>query len=244
MFDFGADARSEGGENGQNHKGLVTIDRKYKKDSFYAYKAWLSDEKFVHLCGKRYIDRGEDVTRVTVYSNLPEVELFANGVSVGKKQAEDHFFYFDVPNVGKTQLKAIAGEFCDESVINKVEVFNEEYRLKEQGAVLNWFDIDEVEGRLSLNSKMSEVMATFRGKLMLMKIMMKMFGGKKKGEKKPKVAGFEMTPEMTAMMGGFTVLRLLTMAGGFVNVQFTKEELLALNKKLNRIKRKEPKQDK
>ncbi|MBR6634503.1 MAG: glycoside hydrolase family 2 protein, partial [Clostridia bacterium] len=62
MFDFGADARAEGGENGQNHKGLVTFDRKYKKDSFYAYKAWLSDEKFVHICGKRYVDRVEDVT--------------------------------------------------------------------------------------------------------------------------------------------------------------------------------------
>ncbi|MEE1284050.1 MAG: glycoside hydrolase family 2 TIM barrel-domain containing protein, partial [Acutalibacteraceae bacterium] len=77
MFDFGADARAEGGENGQNHKGLMTFDRKYKKDSFYAYKAWLSDEKFVHICGKRYIDRVEDTTKVTVYSNQPEVELFA-----------------------------------------------------------------------------------------------------------------------------------------------------------------------
>ena len=57
MFDFGADARAEGGENGQNHKGLVTMDRKYKKDSFYAYKAWLTTDPFVHLCGKRYIDR-------------------------------------------------------------------------------------------------------------------------------------------------------------------------------------------
>ena len=47
MFDFGADSRNEGGENGQNHKGLITFDRKYKKDSFYAYKAWLSDEPFV-----------------------------------------------------------------------------------------------------------------------------------------------------------------------------------------------------
>ena len=80
MFDFGADSRNEGGENGQNHKGLVTFDRKYKKDSFYAYKAWLSDEPFVHICGKRYIDRVEDVTKVTVYSNQPEVELFVNGV--------------------------------------------------------------------------------------------------------------------------------------------------------------------
>lgn len=134
MFDFGADARSEGGENGQKHKGLVTIDRKYKKDAFYAYKAWLSDEPFVHIFGKRYVDRVEDTTKVTVYSNLPEVELFANGVSLGMKQAADHFFYFDAPNAGETVLKAVAGECTDESKLRKVEVFNEEYRLKEQNA--------------------------------------------------------------------------------------------------------------
>ena len=63
MFDFGADNRAEGGENGQNHKGLMTFDRKYKKDAFYAYKAWLSDDPIVHICGKRYVDRVEDVTK-------------------------------------------------------------------------------------------------------------------------------------------------------------------------------------
>ena len=70
----------------------VTMDRKYKKDAFYAYKAWLrspDEAPFVHLCGKRYVDRVEDVTKVTVYSNLPEVELFVNGESIGKKTAED-----------------------------------------------------------------------------------------------------------------------------------------------------------
>jgi len=238
MFDFGADARAEGGENGQNHKGLVTMDRKYKKDSFYAYKAWLSSEPFVHLCGKRYIDRVEDVTRVTVYSNQPEVELFVNGESIGKKQAEDHFFYFDVPNKGQSELKAVAGECTDESTIRKVETFNEEYRLKEEGAILNWFDIEEKEGYLSLNSKMSDVISTFRGKLLFMSLMGKMLGGGEKGKKKApkKVMGFEVTPEMMSMMGGFTVLRLLTMAGGMMNAKFTKEDLLALNKKLSKIK--------
>jgi len=235
MFDFGADARAEGGENGQNHKGLVTFDRKYKKDSFYAYKAWLSNEPFVHLCGKRYIDRVEDVTKVTVYSNQPTVELFANGKSLGVKEAADHFFYFDVPNVGKTELKAVAGDCTDESIINKVDTFNEEYRLKEEGAILNWFDIEEKPGRLSLNSKMGDVISTFRGKLLFMKLMGKMLGGKKKGEK-AKPMGFEMTPEMMSMMNGFTVLRLLTMAGGMMNAKFTKEDLLALNKKLSKIK--------
>ena len=235
MFDFGADARCEGGENGQNHKGLVTFDRKYKKDAFYAYKAWLSDEPFVHLCSKRYVDRVEDVTKVTVYSNLPEVELFANGVSVGKKTAEDHFFYFDVENKGETELVAVAGEYKDESKIRKVDTFNEEYRLVEKGAVLNWFDIDAPEGRLSLNDKMSDVLSTFRGKLIFMSLVKKLMGGKKKGGMK--AAGFEVGPEMMAMMGGFTVLRLFTLMGGMMDVGFTKEQLLALNKKLNKIKK-------
>ena len=240
MFDFGADARNEGGENGQNHKGLMTMDRRYKKDSFYAYKAWLSDEPFVHLCGKRYIDRVEDVTKVTVYSNQPTVELFANGVSLGVKEAADHFFYFDVPNVGRTELKAVAGDCTDESVINKVDTFNEDYRLKEEGAILNWFDIEEKPGRLSLNSKMSDVIGTFRGKLLFASLMGKMLGGKKKGEK-AKPMGFEVTSEMMAMMSGFTVLRLITMAGGMMDAKFTKEDLLALNKKLSKIRQPKPK---
>ena len=235
MFDFGADARAEGGENGQNHKGLVTMDRKYKKDAFYAYKAWLSDEPFVHLCGKRYVDRVEDVTKVTVYSNQPKVELFANGESLGVKEAADHFFYFDVPNNGETKLEAVAGELKDESTIRKVDTFNEDYRLKEEGAILNWFDIVEKPGRLSLNAKMSDVISTFRGKLLFAKLMGKMLGGKKKGEK-AKPMGFEMTPELMSMMGGFTVLRLLTMAGGMMDAKFTKEDLLKLNAKLSKIK--------
>ncbi len=235
MFDFGADARNEGGENGQNHKGLVTFDRKYKKDAFYAYKAWLSDEPFVHLCGKRYIDRVEDVTRVTVYSNLPEVELFANGVSLGKKAAADHFFYFDVPNAGQTQLLAVAGDYTDAAIIRKVDTFNEAYRLVEKGAILNWFDVDAPEGYLSLNDKMSDVLATLQGKMLFMSLAGKLLGGGSKGGK-IKAAGFEVGPEMMSMMGGFTVLRLFTLISGMADMKFTKEQLLDLNAKLNKIK--------
>ena len=234
MFDFGADARNEGGENGQNHKGLVTFDRKYKKDSFYAYKAWLSDEPFVHLCGKRYVDRVEDVTKVTVYSNQPTVELFANGVSLGVKEAADHFFYFDVPNVGETHLVAVAGIYKDESVIRKVETFNEKYRLVEEGAILNWFDIETKEGYLSLNDKMGDVISTVQGKLLFMGMFAKMMGGK---DGKPAEAmGFELNADMMSMMNGFTVLRLFTLMGGMMDVKFTKEQLLDLNAKLNKIK--------
>ena len=235
MFDFGADARAEGGENGQNHKGLMTFDRKYKKDSFFAYKAWLNPEPMVHLCGKRYIDRVEDVTKVTVYSNQPTVELFANGVSLGVQEHNGlPFFYFEVPNAGTTQLVAVAGEVKDESVIRKVEVFNEAYRLKEKGAILNWFDINEKEGYLSLNDKMGDVLKTLRGKMLFMSLMGKFMGGK---NGKMEAMGFEVNAEMMTMMNGFTVLRLLTMIGGMMNVEFTKEQLLDLNDQLNKIKR-------
>ena len=233
MYDFGADARAEGGENGQNHKGLITIDRKYKKDAFFAYKAWLNPEPMVHICGKRYVDRVEDVTKVTVYSNCETVELFANGESLGvQKHNGLPFFYFEVPNKGETKLVAVAGELKDESLIKKVDTFNDAYLLKEKGAVLNWFDVEAPEGRLSLNSKMSEIMATFRGKLVLGKLFMKL---KKQMSGGGEAAGFEMTEGMMQMMGGFTLLRLTGLIG-MMNITFTKEELLAINKKLNKIK--------
>ena len=227
MFDFGADARNEGGENGQNHKGLVTFDRKYKKDSFYAYKAWLSDDPFVHICGKRYVDRVEETTKVTVYSNQPEVELFANGVSLGKQTSDVHFFYFDVPNAGETVLTAVAGECRDESFLRKVEVFNEEYRLKEEGAILNWFDIDAPEGYFSLNDKMSDIIVNPAGQALFGQLMGGMAG--------KQAMGFEINESMMAMMGGFTMLRLITLAGGMMDMKFDKEQLLALNAQLNQI---------
>ena len=233
MFDFGADARNEGGTNGRNHKGLVTIDRKYKKDSFYAYKAYLSDEPFVHICGKRYINRVEDVTKVTVYSNQPEVELLANGVSLGKKKAKC-FFYFDVPNKGRTVLTAVAGKQKDESVINKVEKFDESYRMREKTAILNWFDITAPEGYFSLNDKIEDILKTTRGTLLFMGLFGKMIP--KKGEKV--MGGFEMNDSMMKMLGGFTVLRLAGMVGT-MGLKLTKEDLLDLNAKLNKIKKKE-----
>lgn len=234
MFDFGCDGRNEGGENGQNHKGLVTIDRKYKKDSFYAYKAWLSDEPFVHICGKRYVDRVENVTTVTVYSNQPQVELFANGVSLGVQEQPDHFFYFDVPNVGQTTLVAQAGDCRDESLIRKVAVFNEDYRLKEAGAVLNWFDITTVEGHLSLNSKMGDILATVPGKLLLMGVLAKKVSKSQAGSGGLDLQGTVKSGNLMEMLSGFTLLRLTGMIG-VMGISFTKEELLDLNAKLNKI---------
>lgn len=229
MFDFGCDGRNEGGENGQNHKGLVTFDRKYKKDSFYAYKAWLSDDPFVHICGKRYIDRVEDVTKVTVYSNQESVELYVNGESIGKKEAKDHFFYFEVPNKGgKTKIEAVAGDCYDESYICKVDKFNEAYRLKEKGAILNWFDITAPEGYFSLNDRMDAIMANEEGMALIKGLFAKMSQG---GE-----GGIEINDKMMTMLGSFTLIRLTSMMG-VMGMTPNKEELLGLNAMLNKIKK-------
>ena len=225
MFDFGADARNEGGENGQNHKGLVTIDRQYKKDAFYAYKAWLSDEPFVHLCGKRFVNHTGDTVRVTVYSNQPEVELFANGVSLGVQRAEDHFFRFTVPNQGTTQLMAVAGNCRDGGQICHVDTPDESYRLKEQGAILNWFDITEREGYFSLNNLIREIMTVPQGKKIITDLLTSVGMG----------GDGTMTEDFAKMIGGFSVLRLSGLVGTLGENALTKEKLLDINAQLNQI---------
>lgn len=245
MFDFAADARSEGGEDGMNHKGLVTFDRKYKKDAFYAYKAWLNPEKMLHICSKRYVDRTEDKTKVKIYSNCDEVELFANGESVGKqKKGKYPFFTFEVENKGETHLKACAENLCDEAVIRKVDKPNEAYVLKEEGAVINWFEIDTPAGYLSINDSIGDIWDTAKGKIVLLNTVLGLVKKmkSKNGEKK-QVAGFDassmkISPKMInkntlGLIKGFSIKRVCMMAKGI----FTKEELLAINAKLNKIKK-------
>ena len=245
MFDFAADARAEGGENGMNHKGLVTFDRKYKKDSFYAYQAWLSDKPMLHICSKRYIDRVEDKVKIKVYSNQDEVELFANGESVGvQKKGEFPFFTFEVKNEGETVLTAKAGDLTDESKIRKVDSFNEDYRMKEEGTVINWFEINTPVGYYSVNDTIGDIMGSFRGKLAMLKIgamLLKALKGdsqpsdepKKKESKGASIMGFKPSKEMLQLGYGFTVKRVISMLGG----KFTKEQILKINAILNKVKK-------
>ena len=245
MFDFAADARAEGGENGMNHKGLVTFDRKYKKDSFYAYQAWLSDKPMLHICSKRYVDRVEDKVKIKVYSNQDKVELFANGESVGvQKKGEFPFFTFEVKNEGETVLTAKAGDLTDESKIRKVDSFNEDYRMKEEGAVINWFEINTPVGYYSVNDTIGDIMESFRGKLAMLKIgamLLKVLKGdsqpsdepKKKKSKGASVMGFKPSKEMLQLGYGFTVKRVISMLGG----KFTKEQILKINAILNKVKK-------
>lgn len=88
MFDFGAAHRTEGDRPGINDKGLVTHDRKVKKDAFYFYKANWNPEPMVYIAGRRNIERVKEVTEVMVFSNCKEVSLVVNGKPVGKMKPD------------------------------------------------------------------------------------------------------------------------------------------------------------
>ena len=138
MFDFAADARNQGGEPGMNHKGLVTFDRKIKKDSFYLYKAYWTTEPFVHLCGKRYVDRAGRKALVKVYSNCEKVTLLVNGKEFATK-AGSKVFNFEVPIPEDLHLEAVSGGCRDTSYIHKAAVPNIAYKLpKDGGSGGNW----------------------------------------------------------------------------------------------------------
>ena len=138
MFDFATDARNQGGEPGMNHKGLVTFDRKTKKDSFYIYKAWWTKDPFVYICGRRYVDRPEKETTVKVYSNCETVTLYANGQKVATQQG-DKVFTFKLPLNGEVKLEAVSGDCRDEATIRYVDQPNPAYKLgKDGGNGGNW----------------------------------------------------------------------------------------------------------
>ncbi len=138
MFDFAADARNVGGDPGKNHKGLVTFDRGIKKDSFYLYKAFWSDEPFVHICGKRFVDRHESKANIYVVSNQPEVTLMVNGKEFGKLGGNQRLYHFIVPVEGDFKVEAVAGECHDEASFRKVSEPNPEYVLHVKSNNASW----------------------------------------------------------------------------------------------------------
>lgn len=163
MFDFGAANRNEGGVKGRNNKGLVTFDRKIKKDSFYVYKAFWSDEPFVHIGGERYVQRKCGETVIPVYSNLPEVTLTVNGEEFTFPC--DRVVYFDkaVIKSGENTVTAKAGDCTHSIKIIGAEEDDPEYRLPgdAHSMVKNWFGSDSGEIRpdyFSINDKVGDLL--------------------------------------------------------------------------------------
>ena len=142
-FDFAADARNEGGVKGRNNKGLITYDRKIKKDAFYIYKAWWNPEPMIWVSGSRFVNRGPEAERnVIVYTNCDQVTLVVNGKNVATQQAVDHMIVFENVVVdGENVITAYCGDVkSNEIKLNGVAEHDYSYDLPEGNQAANWFD--------------------------------------------------------------------------------------------------------
>lgn len=146
MFDFGCDARDEGGVSGRNNKGLVSLDRRIKKDAFYLYKANWTNAPVIHICGKKQMLRDSEKVNIKVYSNTPSVTLKVNG-TVLKELAQGDSCVFEFCGVtlseGINEVCAVFGDCKDTAYFQKTASLPEYYTLKTEddgGKVENWFD--------------------------------------------------------------------------------------------------------
>lgn len=157
MFDFAADSRNEG----RNNKGLVTYDRKTRKDSFYYYKAkWNSNSPFIHICSKRFYERNQDVINVTIISNIHSMKIYLNENELIKSFNND----FNVMEVVEVKLKdglntkAVYGEIIDTAEFKKVKKENKSYKLPSNDEDENESAFSHPEGFLSVDDTVGEVM--------------------------------------------------------------------------------------
>ncbi len=155
MFDFGCAARNEGGVAGRNNKGLVTMDRKIKKDSYYIYQAYWTREPMLHLCGRRYAQRAGETTEIRVYSNQPTVTLYRNGKPVQVQTGGRVFVFRIALEEGFNTITAAAGDLRDSMTLEKVDREPAVYVLPEVNeraeGVANWF---KLAGDLDLKAPM------------------------------------------------------------------------------------------
>ena len=226
LFDFAADGRDEGGKHGVNQKGLVTIDRKLKKDAFYLYKAYWSKTPFVHVCGRRYVDRTEDVTEIKVYSNEQSVTLFVDGVERETSEGSK-VFKFKVPITGTHKIRAVSGTCEDEITVKKVEKSNQDYIFNKQGDVVNWFDRDDFKAdHYSISDTLGELAQNEMANAIVQRLMAQ--ASASRGDVAESVKD---NPALQRMMQRMTLVSLLKQAGDAVS----EEQMKALNDALQKI---------
>lgn len=229
MFDFAADGRDEGGKHGINQKGLVSFDRKLKKDAFYLYKAYWSEEPFVHICGRRYVDRVEETTQIKVYTNQSQVALYCDGRLVDKKSGS-RILIFELPISDRHVVEARSGSCFDSISIRKVSAPNPNYSMT-KGNIVNWFQEGELQfpkDAYSIKDTMRDIKKKSEGAVLIDRLM------KQSKAKRGDVAqGVEMGEDMQRIMDAMSVEKLLQMAGDAIGP----EQVLQLNRALNQIKK-------
>ncbi|HLZ25756.1 MAG TPA: glycoside hydrolase family 2 TIM barrel-domain containing protein [Chloroflexota bacterium] len=108
LFDFASAARSEGDTPGRNDKGLVTYDRKIRKDAFYWYQANWSASPVIYITDRRFEPRPDGSLTVTVYSNADSVDLAVNGDDLGSQTSTTRIFRWPVVlGAGSNVVEAI-----------------------------------------------------------------------------------------------------------------------------------------
>ncbi len=229
MFDFAADGRDEGGAHGLNQKGLVTIDRKVKKDAFYLYKAaWNKKDPFVHLCGRRYVDRTEAETEIRVYSNQPEVTLLVDGREAARQSGQT-VFVFHVGITGEHTITARAGSCTDTMIIRKVEKPNESYRFVKAGSVTNWFDeVGFKSDCFSIRDSFGVLMAHPETGKLVGALMQKMIASRGDVAKTA-----NQNPNLQKMLAGMSFEALLRQAGDAIPQEIVRQ----LNEQLQQIRK-------
>ena len=228
LFDFAADGRDEGGKHGENQKGLVTFDRMLRKDAFYLYKAaWNKKEPFVHLCGKRYINRCEEETEIKVYSNQPHVKLYVDGAFVGEQDGET-VFRFRIPLLGEHLIEAFAGDAHDSMCIRRVSEPDESYIFNKAAvSVTNWFDSDDIDPTcFSIMDTLGEIRQHPQAGAIVNQMMAK--GASERGDVADAVKD---NPALQRMMGRMTMMSLLKQGGA------DEESIKQLNRILQGIKK-------
>lgn len=226
LFDFAADGRDEGGKHGVNQKGLVTIDRKLKKDAFYLYKAYWSKTPFVRVCGRRYVERTEDVTEIKVYSNEQSVTLFVDGVERETSEGSK-VFKFKVPITGTHKIRAVSGTCEDEITVKKVQKSNQDYIFNKQGDVVNWFDRDDFKAdHYSISDTLGELAQNEMANAIVQRLMAQ--ASASRGDVAESVKD---NPALQRMMQRMTLVSLLKQAGDAVS----EEQMKALNDALQKI---------
>ncbi len=210
LFDFAADGRDEGGKHGENQKGLVTFDRSLRKDAFYLYKAaWNKRDPFVHLCGKRYVNRCEEETEIKVYSNQPSVTLYVDGAKVAEQTGET-VFVFRIPLPGGHLVRAAAGAVSDTMCVRRVSSPDESYVFnKAASAVTNWFDSGEIDPAcFSIMDTLGEIRMHPQAGAVVEQMMAK--GASARGDVADAVKD---NPALQRMMGRMTMISLLRQSG-------------------------------
>lgn len=227
LFDFAADGRDEGGKHGENQKGLVTMDRKLKKDAFYLYKAaWNQTDKFVHLCGRRYADRVEETTEIKVYSNQPEVTLFVDGTEFATVSGKT-IFKFQVPITGTHTITAKADSCEDSITIRRAAEKNPDYIFVKRAPVTNWFDADDLDPDcFSINDRLADIRENPQAGAIIDKMMSQ--GASARGDVADAVKD---NPALQRMMGRMTLVSLLKQSGA------DDESIRQLNRVLQGIKK-------